>query len=204
MDKDMLEQIFEPFFTTKEIGKGSGLGLSTVFGIVKQNDGYTSVSSVPGKGSTFNIHLPRFEGKAEPIMSAETVEMPMGNGQTLLLVEDDTTIIDIGKEMLEALGYRVLVAGSPNNAIRMVESGVEEIHLLLTDVVMPEMNGRDLSAIIAELRPGIKILFMSGYTADVIAHHGVLDPHVKFIQKPFSIKNLAAKVREALDDALKG
>jgi CheY-like chemotaxis protein len=199
MDKETLKKIFEPFFTTKGVGQGTGLGLAMVYGIVKQNAGFIDVYSEPGHGTSFKIYLPRYLGKEEQARTAGPKE-PAGRGQeTVLMVEDEPLILDLGKEMLEMQGYRVLSAGTPGEAIRLAGEHNGEIHLLMTDVVMPEMNGRELARKLLALYPGLKCLFMSGYTADVIAPHGVLDEGVHFIQKPFSLDNLAAKVRETLD-----
>ena len=201
MSKEVLDHIFEPFFTTKEVGKGTGLGLATVYGIVKQNSGFVNVYSESGKGATFKIYLPRFVGKAmEPTVEI-AAEMPRGSGETVLLVEDEMPILDVSKEILEQLGYFVLIASTPGEALRLAKTHAAKIHLLITDVVMPVMNGRDLSKLISNIKPGVKCLFISGYTANVIAHQGVLDEGVNFIQKPFSMKGLAFKVREVLDNA---
>lgn len=199
MDKETSAKIFEPFFTTKGVGQGTGLGLATVYGIVKQNDGYIDVNTEPGQGTSFKIYLPRHKGKEKNSLTEGPMELAGSGNETVLMVEDEPAILDLGKQILEMLGYRVLTAGTPGEAIRIAISQVGEIHLLLTDVIMPEMNGRDLAKKLLSLYPGLKRLFMSGYTADVIAHHGVLEEGVQFIQKPFSIDTLAAKVREALD-----
>jgi two-component system cell cycle sensor histidine kinase/response regulator CckA len=204
MDKKVLEHVFEPFFTTKEVGKGTGLGLATVYGIIKQNRGFVSVSSEPGQGATFKIYLPRFEGKcAEASIEDPGNHLP-GGTETVLIVEDEKAILKLGKAILERLGYRVLSANTPGEAIRLAREYASDIHLLITDVVMPEMNGRELAQRLASLRPRMQCLFMSGYTADVIAHHSILDEGVNFIQKPFSMKPLAAKVREVLEGLAKG
>ena len=198
MDKETLGSIFEPFFTTKGTGKGTGLGLATVYGIVKQNDGFINVYSELGQGTTFRIYLPRHMGKAGQTRQAGPPE-PTGHGnETILLVEDEPAILNITTMMLQRLGYTVLEASTPGEAIRLAREHMGEIDLLMTDVVMPEMNGRDLAKNLLSLYPNVKRLFMSGYTADVIAHHGVLDEGVHFIQKPFSKKDLAVKVREIL------
>jgi signal transduction histidine kinase len=198
MIKGVHEHIFEPFFTTKEVGKGTGLGLATVYGIVKQNNGFINVYSEPGKGTTFRIYFPRFEdekGETE-VPNAQPVE---GGSETVLIVEDETAILKIGKALLESLGYRVLTANTPKEAIQMARGHSLAIDLLLTDVVMPEMNGRALAEEIKLIHPRLKCLYMSGYTANVIAHHSILDEGVNFVEKPFTLKNLAAKVRQALD-----
>ncbi len=199
MDKETLDNLFEPFFTTKERGKGTGLGLATVYGIVKQNNGFIDVYSEPGRGTTFKIYLPRLtDGIRQPPEESHDLRPSFGN-ETILLVEDEPAILDIERLMLENLGYSVLVASTPNEAIRMAREYEGKIQLLVTDVIMPEMNGRELANNLVSLCPGIKLLFMSGYTGDLIAHHGVLDDGVNFIEKPFSVQRLAAKVREALD-----
>jgi PAS domain S-box-containing protein len=198
MDRETLSHLFEPFFTTKAIGKGTGLGLATVYGIIKQNNGFINVYSEPGQGTTFKIYLPRHDGKSQ--LPTKGPQEAAGRGQeTILLAEDEPAILEMTTRMLECQGYTVLAAGTPDEAIRLAREYAAEIHLLMTDVVMPEMNGRDLARNLLTSRPHIKRLFMSGYTANVIAHHGMLDAEVCFIQKPFSIRGLAAKVREALD-----
>jgi PAS domain S-box-containing protein len=199
MDKDILEHIFEPYFTSKDVGKGTGLGLSTVFGIVKQNKGFINVYSESGKGTTFRIYLPRQEGQAVDLEEKTVAEIPRGRGEILLVVEDEPALLTLAEMMLEELGYRVIAAGTPGEAIRLAKENVGEIRLLITDVVMPEMNGRELAENLQSLCPGLRILFMSGYTANVIAHQSVLDEGVNFVQKPFSMKELAVKVRQALD-----
>ena len=198
MDQETQQHLFEPFFTTKERGKGTGLGLATVYGVVKQNHGYINVYSEPGHGTTFTIYLPRHQGTSVPVRTDGAAEPSLGGRETLLLVEDEAAILRMTKTMLERLGYVVLSAGTPGAAIRLAEQHAGEIHLLVTDVIMPEMNGRDLARNLLTRYPGMKRLFMSGYTADVIASHGVLDEGVNFIQKPFSKGDLSAKVREAL------
>ena len=199
MDAHTLENIFEPFFTTKEIGKGTGLGLAMVYGIVKQNNGFVNVYSEPEYGTTFRIYLPRYQ--AESALSPKTtIETSSGQGyETILLVEDEPAILNMTTKMLEKIGYHVMAARTPGEAIRLAQESIVEISLLLTDVVMPEMNGRDLAKAILTLFPNLRCLFMSGYTANVIAHHGVLDKGVNFIQKPFSREQLGKKIRESLD-----
>ena len=200
MDAETLARLFEPFFTTKEAGKGTGLGLATVYGIVKQNRGFLHVYSEPGKGTTLQIHLPLQAASEKPKPQPEpAAPLPRGR-ETILLVEDEPGILSMTRMMLEQCGYHVLTAATPGEAFRQAETFPGEIHLLMTDVVMPEMNGRELARQLLARHPRLKRLFMSGYPADVIAHHGVLEPGVNFIQKPFSTKVLAAKVREALGD----
>jgi len=198
MDKETLGKLFEPFFTTKGVGKGTGLGLSTVYGIVKQNNGLLNVYSEPGQGTTFMIYIPRNMGEAEQVSKDDPVSIDTTGSETILIAEDEPAILEMTTTMLQNLGYTVLKADTPRGAIRIAEEHVGPIHLLMTDVVMPEMNGRDLARNILSLYPNIKRLFMSGYTANTIAHHGVLDEGVHFIQKPFSVSNFAAKVREVL------
>jgi len=200
MDKKVLEHLFEPFFTTKELGHGTGLGLATVYGVVRQNAGFINVYSEPGQGTIFMIYLPRYVGNVPPEQKKSTVlDMTKQCSETILLVEDEPVILDLGKKMLSAFGYQVLVAGTPHDALRTAEEFPGEIHLLMTDVIMPEMNGRELATRLMARFPNLKCLFTSGYTANIIAHHGVLDEGVHFLQKPFSQKTLATKVREALD-----
>ena len=199
MDKETLGKLFEPFFTTKEVGQGTGLGLSTIYGIVKQNHGFVDVDSEPGRGSTFKIYLPCYE--EQPALSAANAAKRAAarSGETILLVEDEPSILAIGQALLESLGYQVLGVSTPGEAIHLAQTHPGDIHLLMTDVVMPEMNGRDLAQQILALRPHLKRLFMSGYTADIIAHHGVLADGIHFIQKPFTLTELAAQVRKTLN-----
>jgi CheY-like chemotaxis protein len=200
MDKTTLANLFEPFFTTKAKGRGSGLGLATVYGIVKQNKGFVNVYSELGKGTIFKLYFPSHQA-AVPSSSGESQnrELPRGS-ETILLVEDEMAILLMTRIMLERLGYKVLAASTPGEAMRMVHSpDFETIHLLMTDVVMPEMNGKDLAGKVLAIRPEVKCLLMSGYTANVIAHHGVLDQGVAFISKPFSARDLGVKIREVLD-----
>jgi PAS domain S-box-containing protein len=199
MDKETQDKLFEPFFTTKEIGKGTGLGLATVYGIVKQNNGFINVYSEPGYGTTFKIYLPWHAGKAEQLQIIDSTEGISRGHETVLLVEDESAILEITTTMLEHLGYTVLAASTTGEALRLANKHPGEIHLLLTDVVMPEMNGRELAKRLLSLHPDLKLLFMSGYTANVIANQGVLGEGVRFIQKPFFMKDIATKVREALD-----
>ncbi len=199
IDRDVLDKIYEPFFTTKGIGEGTGLGLSTVYGIVKQNNGYISVYSEPGKGTTFNIYLPRHTAKVRAMQKEGPAEQITHGNETILLVEDEPAVMEMATMMLEEQGYTVLATSTPGEAIRMAGEYSGEINLVMTDIVMPEMNGRDLARNLLSIYPNIKHLFMSGYTANVIAHHGIMNEGVHFIQKPFTIQNMAAKVREALD-----
>lgn len=198
--KDILDNMFEPFFTTKGADKGTGLGLATVYGIVKQNSGFINVYSEPGLGTAIKIYLPRHAGRAADIQGAGTKKFPRGQGEMILLVEDDLAILKLAQKILIGLGYTVLAAGTPAEAIALAEEHPGEIQLLLTDVIMPQMNGRELAQRLQSLYPGLKRVFMSGYTANVIAHHGVLDEGVHFIQKPFYKTDMAKIVRKALDE----
>jgi PAS domain S-box-containing protein len=200
MDKETLSKVFEPFFTTKELGKGTGLGLATVYGIVKQNNGFINAYSEQGQGTTFTIYLSRHEGTVTETKAEGTSELTLTGNETILLVEDEPTILNMTAMMLQNLGYTVLAASGPRDAILMAEDyESDNIHLILSDVVMPEMNGPDLAKKILELYPHLKVLFMSGYTADIVTLHGVLDLGMHFIQKPFSVSSLAAKIRDILD-----
>jgi CheY-like chemotaxis protein len=198
MDKETLGNVFEPFFTTKEVGQGTGLGLATVYGIVKQNNGFINVYSEPGQGTIFRIYLPLHEKGIGRMDAVSTGEVPLGKGQTILVVEDEKVVLRLSKIMLEKLGYIVLAANTPSDALKLAEADENTIDLLITDVVMPEMNGRELAERLHSFQPELKIIYMSGYTADVIAHRGVLEEGVAFIGKPFSSKELAAKVNEVL------
>jgi two-component system, cell cycle sensor histidine kinase and response regulator CckA len=199
MSKEVSDKIFEPFFTTKEVGKGTGLGLSTVYGIVKQNNGLIYVESQIGNGSKFKIYLPRFVAQTEPVPAKDAAGKSMTGTETILLVEDDEAVLNLSRTILEKLGYKVLATQTPAHAIELLEELPGAIHLLITDVVMPEMNGRELLERIRAIRPGLKCLYMSGYTADVITHKGILDEGVNFIQKPFLRDDFAVKVRQMLE-----
>ncbi|MDZ7697836.1 MAG: PAS domain S-box protein [Deltaproteobacteria bacterium] len=201
MDKDLQEKAFEPFFTTKDVGKGTGLGLSTVYGIVKQNNGFVYIYSEPMQGTTIKIYFPRYRGTSVKDTEKKIVEIPRGHGETVLLVEDNPDILEAGREMLEELAYRVTAAGGPEEALKWAGETPDRINLLMTDVIMPGMNGRELAEQITAARPETRILFMSGYTADAIAHHGVLEKGVHFLQKPFTLITLARKVRAVLDES---
>lgn len=198
MDKQTQANIFEPFFTTKKEGKGTGLGLATVYGIVRQNGGFINVYSEPGKGTTFRVYFPRY--KSETIEPAdETAEvMVKGATETVLIVEDEEAVLALTVNMLEKLGYHVLAARKTDEAIRLAKGYSGNIDLLLTDVVMPDMDGKELCEQIKSIKPDLECLYMSGYTADVITRQGILDEGVHFIPKPFSMKTLASKIRETL------
>jgi len=197
MDQEHLAHIFEPFFTTKGVGRGIGLGLATVYGIVKQNDGFINVYSEPGKGTTIRIYLPSYETRTEPV-PAEGPAAVKGGTETILLVEDEPMVLKLCKTLLEERGFTVLTASTPGEAMRLAAEHAGRIHLLITDVVMPEMNGWDLAKRLLALYPDIKSLFMSGYTSNIISQRLVQEEGVHFMQKPFSEDELTAKVREAL------
>ncbi len=199
MDKEIQSHLFEPFFTTKEMGKGTGLGLATVYGMVKQNGGFIICYSEPGRGTTFKIYIPRVAEEEKAVEAPKETPVTYGAGR-ILLVEDDEMVRDITKEILEEIGYTVLSADTPQGAIALCENRDTIVDLLLTDVVMPEMSGRELGNRLAVIRPGIKVLYMSGYTSNVIAHRGVLEKGVHFIQKPFRIKDLANKIHELIGE----
>jgi signal transduction histidine kinase/CheY-like chemotaxis protein len=209
MSPEVLGHLFEPFFTTKPLGKGTGLGLSTVYGIVKQNGGGIQVYSEPGRGSTFKIYLPRLGQTAEAAPADESQDPASRAHETILLVEDEESILQTSRRMLESLGYQVLATNSPATALRLAEGAggdnvllneyADRIDLLITDVIMPEMNGPELVERLQARFPRLKHLFMSGYTANLIAVQGVQTGKMDFIQKPFSRTALAQKVREILD-----
>ena len=199
MDKETLEHIFEPFFTTKGVGEGTGLGLATVYGAIKQNNGFIDVQSKSEQGTTFTLYLPRQVGGHQEMLN-ESEEQATGRGhETILLVEDEPSILEMTTIMLHRLGYFVVAASTPGEAIRLVSEFVGKIDLVLTDVVMPELNGPNLTQQLLTHQPAIKHLFMSGYTANIISNKGIIDEGVSFIQKPFSQKQLALKIRETLE-----
>jgi PAS domain S-box-containing protein len=200
MDAITQARIFEPFFTTKERGKGTGLGLATVYGIVKQSRGNIWVYSELGEGTTFKIYLPIAEGLATPEVEVHPVDIPQGQGM-ILLVEDDELVRDLAREILTTNGYRVLTAANGVEALRICTEQVGHIDLMVTDVVMPQMGGRELAERVSRLRPETKVLYMSGYTDDAIVRHGILEDSVSFIQKPFAFELLTRKVREVLEQS---
>jgi PAS domain S-box-containing protein len=201
MTPEIKEKVFEPFFTTKKKGEGTGLGLSTVYGIVKQSSGNIWVYSEPGKGTTFKIYLPCVDEPLDEIRKEGVVRegLPRGS-ETILVVEDEEVVRKLTVRILQEQGYRVLEGGQGTDAFPIADEHEGQIHLLLTDVVMPKMSGKELAGRIASLRPGIKVLYMSGYTDNAIAHHGIFDKGINFIQKPFTVDGLARKVREVLDN----
>jgi len=196
MDERTRARIFEPFFTTKAAGKGTGLGLSTVYGIVTQHNGHVAVESEPGRGSTFRIYLPRVLEEAEAADRAEAA--PARGSGTVLLVEDEQGVRELAREILEVNGYTVLEAVSPGDAVLIAERHAGPIHLVLTDVVMPRMSGPELVERLAPLRPDARVLYMSGYTDEAIANHGVLRPGTQMVEKPFTPATLVRKIQEAL------
>lgn len=200
IDRDTQSRIFDPFFTTKEFGKGTGLGLATVYGIVKQSAGYIWVYSELGKGTIFKVYLPRVDESTQPVEQKEPDQLISRSRETILLVEDSDSLRELAQEYLESVGYSVLEAASGKEALQQARDFNGTIHLLLTDVVMPEMSGPELASQMASLRPGIKVIFTSGYTDDTVARQGALDPGVTFIQKPYRPKALSQKIREVLGE----
>ncbi len=199
MEADTRSRIFEPFFTTKGKELGTGLGLSTVYGIVKQHGGHITVYSEQNVGTTFKIYLPRVEEFPEEMpVSVLTPQQPRGD-ETILLVEDEEIVRNIATEFLQMLGYTLLSVGDPEEALALCADHPGNINLLLTDVILPKMDGRTLSRRLSRIRPDVRVLYVSGYTENAIVHHGVLDHGIHFLQKPFSMDALALKVREVLD-----
>lgn len=196
---ETIEKIFEPFYTTKEQGKGTGLGLATVYGIVKQNNGFIAVDSSVDSGTTFAIFLPRQQLEQQELDDRKKGPQAAHAGETVLLVEDDAAILAMTCTMLERLGYDVLAANTAHDAVTRAENHSGKIGLLLTDVIMPEMNGRDLAERITSIYPDIKILYMSRYTADIISNHGILEEGMNYIQKPFTRKALGSSIIKVLD-----
>jgi CheY-like chemotaxis protein len=198
MDEAMSANIFEPFFTTRDVGSGTGLGLATVHGSIMQNGGIIDVDSKPGRGTTFFIYLPRYLGTSGPAAARDATPLLLSGHETVLVVEDEPSILTMSVAMLKRQGYTVLAAGTPEAAIRLAADYAEPVHLLITDVIMPGMNGRDLATALQTVRPQLKCLFMSGYSANVIAHRGVLEAGRHFIQKPFLQEEMLTRVREVL------
>ncbi|HEX9886025.1 MAG TPA: ATP-binding protein, partial [Longimicrobiales bacterium] len=200
MDEGTQAHVFEPFFTTKGEGKGTGLGLATVYGVVKQSGGSVFVYSEPGHGSTFKIYLPRVDEPAEAPRGREKAPVVRGGSETILVVEDSEQVRGLACSVLRGHGYGVLEARLPEEALRILGTGGQKIGLMVTDVVMPEMSGRTLATKACKLCPDLRVLYMSGYTDNAIVHHGLLEPGIHFLQKPFSTDALARRVREILDE----
>jgi CheY-like chemotaxis protein len=201
IDKGIIEHIFEPFFTTKEITRGTGLGLATVYGIVTQNGGHIEVESEPGSGTRFKLHFPRlFGGDFMEKGVAAAIEAPAGGA--ILLVEDDLLVRSMTKAALEQLGYSVIQAETPQDAVEICSNSDMRIDVILTDVVMPGMNGREMAERIMSARSAVKVVFMSGYAADIVAERGVVEEGFTFIQKPFNIESLNRKIAEILTPAV--
>jgi CheY-like chemotaxis protein len=198
MDEETRSHIFEPFFTTKPPGEGTGLGLSTVYGIVKQSGGHVWVYSEPGRGTTFKVYLPRVEEAPAPRPPAASEAPAASRGETVLLVEDQGALREMIRESLESLGYRVLEAEGGEQALDIARSHSGPLDLLITDVVMPRMSGRAVADAVASVRPGTRVLYCSGHPREIVARHGLLEPGVHLLEKPFSIAVLARKVREVL------
>jgi CheY-like chemotaxis protein len=200
IDAETQAHIFEPFFTTKERGKGTGLGLATVYGIVKQSGGYIGVESEPGKGTTFDVYLPRVDDEAEPVKPPVPPAAASG-GNTILVVEDEDALREVAREVLESNGYHVLTAASGKEALTVAAAHPEPVRLLLTDVVMPGMSGQELAERLRPERPEMSVLFMTGYSDDVVAQRGTLALGTRLLAKPFSVAALAQSVHEALEEA---
>jgi CheY-like chemotaxis protein len=196
---ELIDRIFEPFFTTKPTGRGTGLGLATVYGIAKQNGGYIGVESEPGRGSTFMVFLPVAIGEREADAPAPTAEAVRGGSETLLVVEDEPAMLEVTRDVLADLGYRVLATASPGEALSIAAAEGDRLDLLVTDLVMPEMNGRELAALLQARHPRLRCLFVSGYTADIVAQRGIVEPGVHLLSKPFTASELTARVRRLLD-----
>jgi CheY-like chemotaxis protein len=197
------EHLFEPFFTTKERVKGTGLGLSTVHGIVKQHGGCISVYSEPGRGTTFKVYLPRLATGAEALAargSPSLLARRARDGETVLVVEDNEMVRNVASKLLLRLGYHVIAADGLESCLSVATAHAGEIHLLLTDVILSSSNGKEIFDRLSALRPKVKVLYMSGYTSDVIVHRGVIDEGVHFISKPLSLESLSLKLREVLDE----
>jgi CheY-like chemotaxis protein len=197
MDRATLARVFEPFFTTKPVGKGTGLGLATVYGIVKQTNGSVFAYSEVGIGTTFKVYLP-CTSDARPGLEATPPPAALGGRETVLLVEDEESVRALTRRVLQAKGYEVLEASNGAEALALVARHAGPLHLLVTDVVMPRMSGRELATRLGDVRPGVKVLYVSGYTDDAVVRHGVLEAGAMFLQKPFSPDALARKVRDVL------
>jgi CheY-like chemotaxis protein len=199
MNPDVRAHVFEPFFTTKGPGKGTGLGLATVYGIVKQSGGFITLDSEPGRGTTFGIYFPGLPSTSAAQATSSSVGRLARGNETILLVEDEDAVRSMIRIVLGNAGYTVIDASNGTEALRIANEESKQIHLLITDVVMPEMSGRDLVERLARQRPGLKVLYLSGYTDDAVVRHGVLQSEVAFLQKPFTMAALTNKVRQMLD-----
>jgi len=199
MDKETSEKIFEPFFTTKEVGKGTGLGLAMVYGIIKQHEGHINVYSEPGKGTAFRIYLPLIEAQAEEIRHEEGIPSNLAGTETVLLAEDETAVRELTRHLLEDNGYQVITATNGQDAIEQFKENEQSIQLLLLDVIMPNKNGREAYEEIKQIRPDIRVLFMSGYPADIIHKQGIIEKGFAYIEKPVSPVKLLKKIREVLN-----
>jgi CheY-like chemotaxis protein len=199
---DARSHLFEPFFTTKDIGRGTGLGLSTVYGIVKQSEGYIRVESQEGLGSTFAVYLPQVEGKSCPVKRGYAAAQPHIGSETILLVEDEESVLELARRLLLMHGYRVLSARDGASALQICREHDAPVHLLVTDVVMPVVSGWELARQVVAMRPEVKVLFMSGYSEEAITYKGFLEPNTAFLHKPFSTSSLTDKVREILSTSV--
>ena len=199
MDAETQAHIFEPFFTTKEPGKGTGLGLFTVYGIVSQNSGHMQVESAPGVGTTFTIHLPRVDIPVKEVEVISTPQLSRPSGETILLVEDEAVVRDLVRQVLQATGYTVLEAANGEQALQLSHAHHSPIHLLLADVVLPGLSGPEVAEQLASTRPAMQVVYMSGYARDTIDRYGIAERQCLFLQKPFTPITLLAHVREALD-----
>jgi two-component system cell cycle sensor histidine kinase/response regulator CckA len=198
MTDDVRSRVFEPFFTTKPAGSGTGLGLAMVYGAVQQNHGWIEVDSAPGHGTTFRIYLPAAERAAAEAGTAAPDGGALRGTETVLLVEDEAPVREVMTEQLQSLGYRVIACPSGESALRSAQAHAEAIDVLVTDLVMPGMNGRELARRLEAVRPRLRVVFTSGYGEDVVARHGVLEPGVRFVEKPYTLRVLAERLREAL------
>jgi CheY-like chemotaxis protein len=198
MTPEVIAKAFDPFFTTKEQSKGTGLGLSQVYGFVKQSGGHVKIYSEPGQGTTVKIYLPRHYGTEGARSEAQPKPVESHGTETILLVEDEDRVLELTAASLRELGYTVFLARSAREALEQLQNGAI-VDLLLTDIVMPEMNGRKLADAAVALRPDLRIMFMTGFTKNAVVHNGVLDPGVHFLAKPFSLEELAEKLREVLE-----
>jgi CheY-like chemotaxis protein len=199
MDEDTRRRIFEPFFTTKEVGKGTGLGMAIIYGIIRQHHGYISVYSEKGKGTTFRIYLPLIAEGIKEEQGEQKSEPPPGGTETVLLAEDDEAVRELHRTMLEEAGYRVIEAIDGQDALEKFTEHMEELDILATDVIMPRMNGKILYEEIRKIRPDIKVLFMSGYTKDIIVERGIMDDECSVVTKPVTARKLLTRIRELLD-----